>query len=374
MRQSSRRDAPVKDWLGHPPATVRDWLWLLVAAALIWQGLLGALPAAGGLAVRLAAALSPFVGALGLAYLLDIPTRFFARRVFGGRRTPALLLAYAAALGLVALLVGLVVPQLVQSISDFAANYPTYLARLRGLLAQAEERFGLDTSPLTLWLEDSGGMVGRILTSTPQLAGMAAGAAGSAGGCVVALAASAYLLADKERLLLCARAALRALLPPQGAKSVLAVCTLSNKTFCGYIGGQLVDAVLVGAETFVLMALLRLEYAPLISVVVGVTNIIPVFGPFLGAVPGALILLLGGNFWQAVEFVAIIAVVQQIDGNFIAPRILGGATGLSGLGVLLAIVLGGELFGLPGMVIGVPVLAVLAALVRQALGLPQEKG
>lgn len=115
------------------------------------------------------------------------------------------------------------------------------------------------------------------------------------------------------------------------------------------------------------MLLLRLDYAPLIAVMVGATNIVPVLGPFLGAVPGVLLLLLESPL-QAAEFLIIILAVQQIDGNFIAPRILGGATGLSGLGVLLAIVVGGELFGIPGMVAGVPTLAVLAALARQAVG------
>jgi len=115
------------------------------------------------------------------------------------------------------------------------------------------------------------------------------------------------------------------------------------------------------------MSIFGLEYAPLLAVLVGVTNIVPVLGPFLGAVPGLIILLLELP-WQAAEFAIIIFVVQQVDGNFIAPRILGGATGLPGLGVLLAIVVGGAWFGIPGMVLGVPTLAVLAALLKQAVG------
>src|SRR5699024_3316169 len=111
----------------------------------------------------------------------------------------------------------------------------------------------------------------------------------------------------------------------------------------------------------------RLDYAPLIAVLVGVTNIIPLLGPFIGAAPGALILLLESPL-QALEFVIIILVVQQVDGNFIAPRILGGATGMPGLGVLLAIIVGGNLFGVPGMVVGVPTLAVLVTLLKQAVG------
>ena len=168
-------------------------------------------------------------------------------------------------------------------------------------------------------------------------------------------------------LLHTARTCLRAALPPRRVGNVLSVCTMANRTFSGYIGGQLVDALLVGVETFILMSLFRLDYAPLIAVLVGVTNIIPLLGPFIGAVPGAVILLLESPL-QALEFVLIILVVQQIDGNFIAPHIIGGATGLPGLGVLLAIIVGGDLFGLPGMVIGVPTLAVAVTLLKQAVG------
>ena len=148
---------------------------------------------------------------------------------------------------------------------------------------------------------------------------------------------------------------------------MFSVCRLANRIFSGYLGGQLVDALLVGGETFALMSIFGLEYAPLLAVLVGMTNIVPVLGPFLGAVPGIVILLLEAP-WKAAEFAIIIFVVQQVDGNFIAPRILGGATGLPGLGVLLAIVVGGAWFGIPGMVLGVPTLAVLAALARQAVG------
>ena len=109
---------------------------------------------------------------------------------------------------------------------------------------------------------------------------------------------------------------------------------------------------------------------PLISVVVAVTNIVPMLGPYLGAVPGAALLLFSGQPVHALEFLVIVLVVQQVDGNFIAPRILGSATGISGLWVLAAIVVGGGLFGIPGMVIGVPVLGVAANLAKAAL--PRE--
>ena len=204
-------------------------------------------------------------------------------------------------------------------------------------------------------------------TAAQSAAKAASGAAGAAADAFVTLAVSIYLLSGKAELLQAARCCLRAALPPGAAAGVFSVCRLANRIFSGYLGGQLVDALLVGGETFALMSIFGLEYAPLLAVLVGMTNIVPVLGPFLGAVPGIVILLLEAP-WKAAEFAIIIFVVQQVDGNFIAPRILGGATGLPGLGVLLAIVVGGAWFGIPGMVLGVPTLAVLAALARQAVG------
>lgn len=360
----------MNNWLDRVPRTMRDWLTLAAGVSLVVLGVFWLPRLLGGAGVLLEI-LTPFAWGLVLAYVLDIPTRFFAQKLCRGRRTPAILLSYLLLFGAVVVLLSLVVPQLVQSVTSFAGRVPEYTGSLYDLLAWVQERFGIDTARVEALIADSGAMLeqllGGLLGSAPQLAGAAAGVAGSAMDGFVSLAVSIYFLAGKESLLRGARLALRAALPPRAAGSVFSVCTMANKTFGSYIGGQLLDALLVGVETFVLMFLFRLDYAPLIAVLVGVTNIIPVLGPFIGAVPGAVLLLLESPL-QAVEFIVIIVVVQQIDGNFIAPRILGGAIGLSGLGVLLAILVGGDLFGIPGMIMGVPTLAVVMNLLRQAVG------
>lgn len=346
----------MKRWYNRKPETMQDWLLLFaVAAALlaaVWY-----LPAiAAALRVLLGLA-TPFAGGLALAYVLDIPARWFAIHLFGGRRGPGILLAYLALLGTVAALVGLVVPQLVQSVGSFATALPGYLENAQALLELVQANYGVDTTSLSELLLNSGSSVENFLSGlAPQLAQAAMGAAGQVLNGFLALAASVYLLCGKAELLHTARLALRTALPPRTAGNVLGVFAMANKTFSGYIGGQLVDAVLVGGETFVLMLLFGIPYAPLISVVVAVTNIVPMLGPYLGAVPGAALLLFSGQPVHALEFLVIVLVVQQVDGNFIAPRILGSATGISGLWVLAAIVVGGGLFGIPGMVIGVPVL------------------
>lgn len=361
----------MKKWLDRVPRTTGDFLRMALGVALIF-GLAWQLPTLAGGLGKFFNILSPFAWGIVLAYVLDIPTRFFAEKLFHGKRGVAVVLSYILLFGVVALLLSLVVPQLAASISSFVASLSTYEEDIQNTLTWVQQTFGIDTATLELYVQQLTDNLQEWFKSisgqaAQAAADAAAGVAGAAMDSFVTLAVSIYLLGGKDLLLRAARTCLRAALPPKQAGSVFSVCTMANRTFSGYIGGQLMDALLVGVETFVLMSLFRLDYAPLIAVLVGVTNIIPVLGPFIGAVPGTIILLLESPL-QAVEFVLIILVVQQVDGNFIAPRIIGGATGLPGLGVLMAIIVGGNLFGIPGMVIGVPTLAVIVTLIKQAVG------
>lgn len=175
---------------------------------------------------------------------------------------------------------------------------------------------------------------------------------------VTALISSVYMLMGKDRLL---RKAVLALLPLPRARSVLEVCSRANRVFGGFIIGKIIDSSIIGVLCFVCMTLLRLPFAVLISVIVGVTNIIPFFGPFIGAVPSILILLIVDPI-AALKFAVFVLLLQQFDGNILGPEILGDSTGLSALWVLVAIIVSGGLFGFAGMVVGVPVFAVLYAL------------
>ena len=361
----------MKHWLGRTPRTVGDWLGLALGTALIFGGV-AQLPALAAALGQLAVMLRPFLWGLVLAYVLDIPTRWLAAKWFGGRRGAGAAVSYALLFGAAGLLLWLILPQLAQSVTSLFGKLAAYEETLRRLLAWVQATFGIDTATAGRLVQAAGralqGWLAALSRTAAQSAAKAAsGAAGAAADAFVTLAVSIYLLSGKAELLQAARCCLRAALPPGAAAGVFSVCRLANRIFSGYLGGQLVDALLVGGETFALMSIFGLEYAPLLAVLVGMTNIVPVLGPFLGAVPGIVILLLEAP-WKAAEFAIIIFVVQQVDGNFIAPRILGGATGLPGLGVLLAIVVGGAWFGIPGMVLGVPTLAVLAALARQAVG------
>ena len=145
---------------------------------------------------------------------------------------------------------------------------------------------------------------------------------------------------------------------------MLRVLARTNQTFGGFIGGKILDSLIIGVLCFIICAVLRIPYALLISVVVGCTNVIPVFGPFLGAIPCAFILLIVNPF-SALEFLIMILILQQFDGNVLGPKILGESTGLSALWVLFAIIVGGKMLGFVGMLIGVPTFAVVYSLVAE---------
>ena len=347
----------MKRWYNRKPETMQDWLLLFaVAAALlaaVWY-----LPAiAAALRVLLGLA-TPFAGGLALAYVLDIPARWFAIHLFGGRRGPGILLAYLALFGTVAALVGLVVPQLVQSVGSFAAALPGYLENAQALLELVQANYGVDTTSLSELLLNSGSSVESFLSGlAPQLAQAAMGVGGQVVNGFLALAASVYLLCGKAELLHTARLALRTALPPRTAGNVLGVFAMANKTFSGYIGGQLVDAVLVGGENVCVNAFIRHPVCAADQRGGGrYQTLCPCWGLIWGRCRGQRCCCSAASRCMRWNFSVIVLVVQQVDGNFIAPRILGSATGISGLWVLAAIVVGGGLFGIPGMVIGVPVL------------------
>ena len=359
----------MKKWMSRRPETVADWLFLIAAGVAIFF-LVNHLPDIGGGVGQVIGILSPFAGAVVLAYLLDMPTRFFAKHLFGGRRGPAIVLSYLCAILAIVLLVSLVVPQLVASVQMFTNNLDSYVANLQSLLTMLQEQYGLDLATFSSFLDDSSETFDRIMqtlaSTMPTVASYAANAASSVVAVFTAVASSIYMLSGKDKLLRQLRTVVHAALPESMADNTLRICHIANENISGFFVGKVIDAVIVGVILFVTMSILGISFTPLIAVLMTVCNIIPVFGPVIGAVPSAIILLFADPI-QAVWFVILILVVQQIDGNFIAPRIVGNAIGLSGLWVLMAIMLGGDLFGLPGMVIGVPLFGVIYALLRDCV-------
>ena len=176
-------------------------------------------------------------------------------------------------------------------------------------------------------------------------------------GFIVAL----YLLISKETFVAQARKITYALFPNNVSKSILKVSAKANRTLSGFLSGKLLDSFIIGVICFIAMTIMQMDFVALISVIIGITNMIPFFGPFFGAIPSALLLLMAAPK-QVIPFIIFIIVLQQFDGNILGPKIIGDSTGLTPFWVMFAIFVGGGLFGFAGMLLGVPVFAVLYAL------------
>lgn len=181
---------------------------------------------------------------------------------------------------------------------------------------------------------------------------------------VTAVIASIYMLSGKPRLVNQLKKLVYAAFPAKGADRILTVSGKANQIFVGFINGKLLDSAIIGVLCFFLCTICKIPYAVLVSVVIGVTNVIPFFGPIIGAVPCIMILVIV-NPWAALRFGVLIIALQQFDGNILGPKILGDSTGLSAIWVLVAIVVGGGLFGFAGMLLGVPTFAVLYSLIKE---------
>ena len=178
------------------------------------------------------------------------------------------------------------------------------------------------------------------------------------GDLLVGIIVSVYLLATKELCAAHARKVVYSLFRQEWVDLILQGAHKADRIFSGFVRGKLLDSLIIGILCFVGCTILKMPYTPLISLVVGVTNIIPFFGPFFGAIPSAFLILLASPL-KAVYFVIFVLALQQLDGNVIGPKILGDKTGLSSMWVIFAILVGGSFFGVAGMFFGVPVCACL---------------
>ena len=327
---------------------------------------------------RLYSIISPFIYGAIIAFLLDMPMRYFETSVFFGfqrSRMLALILTYLCALVFIVLLFLLIMPQIMESASALLGNATQYLQNLNGLMDNASHRFNIDPDffkQFQLSYEDVLTKLFDIVRDMlPDILNISMKVGSGVITILTALIASIYMLASKDKLLRQCRRALYAFIPKQAAEKTTRILHMSVEVFTGFISGKILDSAIIGVICFIGMSLMNavlieMPFIPLISVIIGVTNIIPVFGPFIGAIPSAMILLIVRPM-SALWFVLFIIVLQQFDGNILGPKILGNSTGLPPLWVLFAIVLGGGLFGFTGMVAGVPAIAIIYTLTRELI-------
>ena len=356
----------------------------VIAASIFFYMALRYLPDIGKWIGGVVSILSPFIWGLVISYLLMPLMRSMEKNIFrplslrifkkskkhtGKRlaRNLSVFMSIMVFLAVIVALVYLILPQLYSSIDTIVKNSPTYLGNLakwvENLLKDYPEieQYALNlinnaNTNIMKWLEEKVlPELGSLLTN------LTAGVYYALKGIynlIIGIIVSIYILGNIEGFSASARRLTYSLFSLATAEKIRESVAFIDKTFMGFINGKLLDSAIIGLICYIVCAILNMPYALLVSVIVGVTNIIPFFGPFIGAVPSAIIILMV-NPMKCLIFIIFIVVLQQVDGNIIGPKILGSSIGINGFWVMFSIILGAGLFGFWGMLLGVPVFVVI---------------
>lgn len=321
--------------------------------------------------------LTPLFAGLAIAFILSRPCAFFRRTLDRGLKgTPltgfslplAVALSYVLLIGVVAAIFAFVIPQLTSSVGRFAANLSSYLAQVQVWINDITAWLHLEELDLSQFgqtlREFVNSLFSALSTAVPQLLSLTSGLVSVVVTMVLALVFSVYMLSGKDTLLGQCRRVLKAYAPKKVYNVVLDVASLTADTFSRFVSGQITEACILGGLTFLGMLILRLDYALLIAVLIGVSALVPVVGAYVGAITSALLLVMVDPI-DALIFLIFLVCLQQIEGNVIYPRVVGTSLGLPGIWVLTAVTVGGGLFDLAGVLLSVPVASILYALLKR---------
>ena len=380
---------------------IKLWAFWTILAVLALLFIIIKRESFSSFAAQISRILRPVIIGAIIAYLSNPIFRLFEKNVFSSirsftpRRVLSLIGTYLVLALILVVLLMLIVPQLLNSILDFLENYETFLESsletINGLLAQINDRLHLKIPPVkdeTLkqgidWIIQKvnvNELMDRLLSGNTILVifEYIGDTFFILTDIIFGLFISLYLLAGKERIYARVMRMRKALFNNRINERITRVCTIADESFGGFLRGKILDSTIVGVLVYIIISIMNVPYALLIAVLIGITDIVPVVGPWVGVIPSAVIILLSDPI-KVIPFLLCILVVQQIDGNIIAPKILGENTGVSSLCVMIAITVMGAIWGLAGMVLGVPLFATIIELTNEFLnkrlqdkGLPTE--
>jgi predicted PurR-regulated permease PerM len=321
------------------------------------------------------AVFKPFLWGLIIAYFVNFFMVFFERRVFkkikNGKtqRSAAMICGFLLALIIVILCIAIIVPQTADSIAGLIGNTAGYIENFTAFATTFAANHVWATNILDwatvklVGLEDS---LPSFFTEyvLPYTVDITTKITSIIVNLFIAIVVSIYFLARKERFYAQTKKVLYAHMKKEKVERLLQLTSLSNETFSSFISGKLLDSLIIGILAFICLSIFHFPYALLVAVIIGITNIIPFFGPIIGAVPCFFIILIVDPA-KALWFLLFILILQQVDGNIIGPKILGYSIGLSAIWIVFAIVIGNQLFGFIGMVIGVPLFAIIYVLFKE---------
>lgn len=346
-----------------------------ILALIYWENIKGVL-------TSFISVLSPFLYGFAIAYILNPVYKrctLTYKEIFCHKKqhspkvikAVSLIFTYIIAMLFLSLFFYIIIPQLWLSFERLVGRFPGYIEAVEDLL---EIRIGdipfLSTHLLGDVVTHEGGLVdwletvySAITEYTPRLLSFVTDLATQIWNFVLGIIISIYMLSDKERFAHQFKKLTYAIFKKERAETIVYGVKRAHVTFGGFLSGKIVDSAIIGCLCFVGMSVLKIPYSPLVSVVVGVTNIIPYFGPFLGAIPSIFIILLEDPI-KAVWFAIFILVLQQIDGNFIGPKIIGEKIGLSSFWVIFALLIMSSMLGILGLLLAVPIFALIYEFIK----------
>lgn len=346
----------------------------IVCFGILFYVLLQNLPGAMSVIKGIISVIAPLIGGVALAFVVNIPMRFLEKKVLkkikrkGLMRALSMLISYILVFALVILLFVMIIPRVVDSVTTLFENFGGYmegfdkwsddLVSSLKLSAPVAERIQLAINGL---LDEIDKFIATVL---PSLLKFTLGFANTIITTFLSVIISVYAIFSKEKLCVQARKLILAVFSEERAERILEVCSLTNRLLNRYFMGMLLECTILGTMCFICMQVFSMPYAVLISFIVGITQLAPVIGPWVGGIAGGFIILMIDPP-MALWFIIMLLIVQQIDGNIIYPRVVGNAVGLSGIWVMVAVIVGGGLFGVMGVLLSVPVMAVLYILVSR---------
>lgn len=306
----------------------------------------------------------------------------FKRLKGKGSRITGIILTYSTVILLLYLFLNFVLPQLISSMVGLVNDIPSYVKDISKRIADFSNQFYLDEEYYGILLEKWDEFVDYIIKFAtdliPKLGNFTKTILSSIWNIILGIIVSIYLLIDKEKFLALGRKLTYSLFSQKRADRTIELIRRGDHIFGRFLTGKILDSLIIGILTFIILSIFKIPYTILVSFIVGITNIIPFFGPFIGAVPSFFIILFESPP-KALWFLIIILVIQQIDGNIIGPKILGDSLGISAFWILFSLLIGGKLLGFVGLIIGVPLFVFIYSIIKDIVearlerkGLPIE--
>lgn len=379
------------DW-NKKYTTISVYSFIVICCSILFYSILDKLPAFMENLNWVMSTLQPFIIGFVIAYLLNFILVFYEIRIVKfesiknmrqkSKRAISIILTYITTFIIIYLFVQFVLPQLVDSVVGLVNDIPTYVNNVTIFIEELTKNVDLNSEYMDLavskWNEFIDYTIKIISNLIPIFGEILRSTASSIWNIILGLIISIYLLIDKEKFCALSKKITYAIFNNQHATKAVELVNRANDTFGKFLSGKIIDSAIIGILTFIVLTIFKMPYTILISVIIGITNIIPFFGPFFGAIPSVIIIMFVSPI-KAMWFILIIIIIQQLDGNIIGPKILGDSIGISAFWILFSLLVAGKLLGLVGMIIGVPLFAWVYSIIKEVIemklnrrGLPKD--